>query len=351
MFHVAISQLTTSRWELPEEIAGLTDHGFNALSLWRPKLSDLGPTAVAAMLRAARLRVSSLQWAGGFTGGDGRTFAESIADAVEAIDTAATVHAPTLVIHSGCRGGHTRAHARRLLVQALETLAPLAEVAGVTLALKPMHAAAGSACTFLTRAVDALELVEHVGVPAVRLAIDLWQFGDDPDLIRLVPRLASSAAVIQVADRIGPPTTDFERLPVGYGTLPLEPLVLALCDHGFAGDFEIDPVGEAVASLGYERVLEESRHIADGWALSVEQRLVWSRATAAVWQDAGRRIAGNTTAGGCGFDRRLWPDGWATVGTGAMGPVEAMGPDGAGGQFRSAGSRRSQASSQTVSRG
>lgn len=344
MFHAALSQLTTSRWDLPEEIARLTDQGFDTLSLWRAKVSDLGPSSVAASLQAAGLRVSSLQWAGGFTGGDGRTFAESIEDAAEAIETAAAVNASTLVVHSGCRGGHTRGHARRLVVEALETLAPMADAAGVTLSLKPMHAAAGSDCTFLTGAVDALEIIETAALPAVRMAVDLWHFGDDPGLLRLLPRLASVASIVQVADRIGPPTADVERLPAGHGTLPLEALVLAMCDHGYAGDFEFDPVGETVSMLGYERVLAETRRIADDWSASVQQRLLWSRATAAVWQDAGRRIAAHSVSAG-GIDQRLWPHGWANLGT------TPLASNGHGDQFRSAGSRRSQASSQTVSRG
>jgi len=328
MFHVSISQLTTPRWELPEEIARLADHGFDCLSLWRPKLSEIGHVTAARLLAEAGMRVSSLQWAGGFTGGDGRTFAESINDAAEAIDAAGLLGAPVLVVHSGCRGGHTRAHARRLLTEALETLFPLARDAGVTLAVKPLHAAASAGCSFLTRAVDALEIAEDLATPAVRVAIDLWQFGDDPELVRLLPRLAAATAVVQVADRIGPPTADLERLPVGRGMLPLQQLVMGLIDHGYGGDFEFDPVGEAVAAIGYERVLEETRRVADSWREAVEQRLDWNRAAAFVWQTVGLRfrLAG---AAGSGFDHLL---------RGGL-------------QFRSAGSRRSHASSQTVSRG
>jgi len=336
MFQVAISQLTTSRWELPEEIAGLADHGFDCLSLWRAKLSDVGAAAAAKLLTDAGIRVSSLQWAGGFTGSDGRTFAESIADAAEAIEAAATVGAPVLVVQSGCRGGHTRGHARRLLVHALETLAPLAGRAGVTLAIRPVHAAAAPGCSFLTRAVDALDCVEDLADPAVRMAVDLWQVGDDPSLLRLLPRLAVATAVVQVADRIGLPTPDLERLPAGHGTLPLEALALALIDHGYGGTFEFDPVGDAVAALGYDQVLKETRLVADTWAAAAEERLLWSRAAAAVWQTAGLRLTA-ATASGTGLDQRLWPAGWSA------GQAES--------QFRSAGSRRSQASSQTVSRG
>ena len=42
---------------------------------------------------------------------------------------AATLGAAAVVVHSGCRGGHTRSHARRLLVQAMEPLAPIARSA------------------------------------------------------------------------------------------------------------------------------------------------------------------------------------------------------------------------------
>jgi len=317
MFHVAISQLTVSRWELTEEVARLTAHGFDSLSLWRPKLSDIGRHAAAALLAESGVRASSLQWAGGFTGGDGRTFAESIEDAREAIADAGAVGARVLVVHSGCRGGHTRAHARRLLIQALDTLAPLAARTGVTLAVKPMHQAAAAGCSFLTQVEDALELVEGFADPAIRMALDLWQFGDDPELVRLLPRLAAATAVVQVADRMGAPTAELERLPAGHGSLPLESLVTAVAEHGYEGHFEFDPVGETVASLGYERVLIEARRLADLWAERLVPRLARQTMTAG-WRH---------------------PD--------AAGPAALTTAP----QFRSAGSRRSHASSQTASRG
>ena len=328
MFSVSLSQLTTIRWGLAEELVHLAAQGFDCLSIWRAKLSDDGPARAATMLSAAGVRASSLQWAGGFTGADGRTFTESVDDAVEAIEAARVIGAPVLVVHSGCRGGHTRAHARRLFLQALATLAPLARAAGVTLALKPMRPEAGCSATFLASPFDALAIVEEVNQPAVRLALDLWQWGDDALFGRMLPRLAAAAAIVQVADRIGPVTADWERLPVGRGTLPLESLVTSLVEQGYGGDFEFDPVGEAVAGIGYAGVLAETRRTVDAWSERLEQRLAWRHAAAAVWQAAGWRSAG-VAAGGEGGFRLPW----------------------AVGQLRSAGSRRSHASSQVVSRG
>ncbi len=304
MFEIAISQMTTPRLELSLEVDRLTAHGFEAISVWRPKISDVGVTAAAALISAAGLRVSSVQWAGGFTGGDGRSFDESIDDALEAIETAEALAAPVLVVHSGCRGGHTRSHARRLLAEAIELLAAPARQAGVTLAVKPMHPVAAAGCSFVSRLGEAVELVEGFDDPAVRLALDLWHWADDPELDKLLPRLAERTAVVQVADRTGPATAAEDRLPAGHGRLPLAEVVAALAAHGFRGELEFDPVGETVEILGYDGVLAETRLVATAWS----KRLVEAAS------GISRSAAGS-------------------------------------GHFRAAGSRRSHASSQTVSPG
>jgi len=266
MFELAVSELTSPRWDLQDEVERAAAHGFDSISLWRPKVSDVGAATAAALVAMAGIRVSSLQWAGGFTGGDGRSFAESIDDAVEAIATAATLAAPVLIVHSGCRGGHTRSHAARLLVQALDTLAPIAGRAGVTLALKPTHPAGATGCSFLAGLSEAIELVDRFADPAVRLALDLWHFGDSAELAPLLPRLADAAAVVHVADRCGSPSVAADRLPAGHGSLPLERLVGELIALGYRGAVEFDPVGEAVEILGYEGVWQETRLVAETWS-------------------------------------------------------------------------------------
>lgn len=269
MFDVAVSQLTTPRWDLARELAAVADHGFTAISLWRPKLSDLGIAATAKALITAGIRVSSLQWVGGFTGGDGRTFAESVADASEAIVSAGSLAAasqpPVVVVHSGCRGGHTRSHAERLLVEALATLVPLARSEGVTLAIKPLHAAFADGCTFLTRLDATVGLVERFADPHVRMALDLWQFADGQELDELLPRVAAVTGLVHVADRARPVGPYSDRLPAGRGTLPLEACAIRLVECGYRGDFEFDPVGEVVQELGYDDTHAETRRVADQW--------------------------------------------------------------------------------------
>lgn len=265
VLRVSISELSMMRWDLATEVEALSSLGFGGVSLWRTKLSDVGVAEARRLLRRRGIRVSSLQWAGGFTGSDGRTFRESVDDAWDAVRTAAALGCGVLVVHPGCRGGHTLGHAHRLLCEAMERLAPAALDRGVRLAIQPFHPASAAGCGFLTRVSTALEWIDRFDHPGVGLALDLWQFGGEPGLVGLLPDLVDRLAVVKLADREGCPAADRERLPPGEGSLPLESLVGTLVARGYRGWCEYEVVGEAVEAGGYRQALESVRRTADAW--------------------------------------------------------------------------------------
>ena len=254
-FQLAVSQLTTLRWDLPEELCHCVEHGFDAISLWRAKVSDVGTGTAQELLQQAGVRVSSLHWAGGFTGSDGQTFDESLADCREAIETAEQLACPVLTVYAGCRGGHTLSHARRLVRQALAELAPAATAAGVTLALKPAREPESLGGGFMSSLEETQAVIADVDQDHVGLALDLWAFADDPFLRESWDLLVRHTRLVLVADRSGPLDFEQERLLPGAGRLPLDWCLRALADAGYQGDIEIDPVGEAVSQAGYEATL------------------------------------------------------------------------------------------------
>lgn len=289
VLRASISELSMMRWDLATEIEALSGLGFGGVSLWRTKLSDLGVAEARRLLRRRGIRVSSLQWAGGFTGSDGRTFRESVDDAWDAVRAAAALGSGVLVVHPGCRGGHTLGHAHRLLCEAMERLAPAAHDRGVRLAIQPFHPAAAAGCGFLTRVASALEWVDRFDHPGVGLALDLWQFGGEPGLVGLLPDLVSRLAVVRVADREGPPSPDGERLPPGAGSLPLEPVLATLVALGYRGWCEFEVVGEAVEATGYRQMLESVRRTADAWGrrfAEAQPQAVQPKPRGRAWIDA-----------------------------------------------------------------
>ena len=59
MIDVAISQVTTPRWDLSRDLAHLVEHGFTSLALWRSKVSDAGVPAAATGAGLAAVATAS----------------------------------------------------------------------------------------------------------------------------------------------------------------------------------------------------------------------------------------------------------------------------------------------------
>jgi sugar phosphate isomerase/epimerase len=256
---IAVSQVATLRWGLAEELCHYTEHGFDAISLWRPKLSDLSICEAREFLDSAGVRVSSIQWPGGFTGSEGQTFRESLEDAYEAIDIAEQLDCPLVVLRTGARAGHTLSHARRLIRLAIEELAPAAEKAGVTLVMKPSKAEA----SFLTTLRDTLAILDASDYPNIGLAVDLWSFSEELIALQSKSSVLERTKIVSVADQSKSISSAYERLPPGAGDLPLAGLLRLLFESGYRGEIEFDPVGQTVSSMGYEELLASLRHYVD----------------------------------------------------------------------------------------
>jgi len=258
MPRLSINEMTTYRWSLDEDVRNYTAAGIPAIGVWRRKLSDFGEERGIELLKDSGLAVSNLLWAGGFTGSEGHTFRESIEDAAEAIRLAAQMSARCLVVYSGARAGHTHNHARRLLIQALSELAPVASERGVTLALEPMHPDCACDCTFLTSLSDAKVIVDHVASPCVCLSFDTYQLGGAPGIHDELRKLAPRIAIVHLADG-HPPGEEQHRTPLGRGCVPLKELLCALREGGYDGDFDVALFGDEISPGCYQNLLRETK--------------------------------------------------------------------------------------------
>jgi len=256
MLRLAVNQLTTLAWEVDDEAIAYHKEGFRALGLWRPKLSQFGEERAAELFREVGISVSSLSWAGGFTGSNGWSFLDSLADARAAIKAAALVGAECLNVVSGPRSGHTDRHARRLISQALAILAPEAADAGVTLALQPMHPDFSRSWTFLHALDDTLETIANID-PPVKIAFDVYHLWNERRLLSRIPELAPHVALVQLCDawrghRGG-------RRMLGDGEIPLSAIVQAFDAAGYAGYYELTTWSRLLWRQDYCELLRECR--------------------------------------------------------------------------------------------
>ena len=156
MAGLSINEMTTYRWSFDEDVARYQAAGIGAIGVWRQKLADYGEQRGIDLLASSGLKVSNLLWAGGFTGSDGHSHLESLADAREALHLAAALGTSHLVIYTGPHHLHTQQHARRLFFDALDSLLPLAEQLKIVLDVEPMHAGCAEDWTFLTTLDEAV---------------------------------------------------------------------------------------------------------------------------------------------------------------------------------------------------
>jgi sugar phosphate isomerase/epimerase len=256
---LSINEITTFRWTFEEDVNYFKAAGIEGIGVWRQKISDFGEDKGCELLSDSGLAVSNLLWAGGFTGSDGRTFRESIEDAVEAIELAQDLRAGCLVVYSGARAGHTHNHARRLLKDALGELLPVALECRVTLAIEPMHAGCSSDWTFLTSLDDTVGFLDSLNFPEVKLVFDTYHLGHDRSVLSRLDDLAPRIAVVHLADGKEPPEREQDRCRLGDGRLPLKEIVASLAAAGYDGFYDVELIGPEIEASSYHQLVEQSK--------------------------------------------------------------------------------------------
>jgi sugar phosphate isomerase/epimerase len=259
MTQLSMNEMTTYRWSLAQDVENYQEAGYSGIGIWRHKLIDEDEDQVIDLLHASGLSVTNVSWAGGFTGSDGRTLAESVDDAAQAIRLAAALMARCLVVYAGGRNNHTYRHAGRLLRMALDELLPLAEVWEVPLAIEPMHAACAADWTFLTSLESAIELAEEYDSAYVKIAYDTYHFPLGNRRRRLLSQLVPHIGIVFLGDRLQPASSEHERCPLGHGRLPLAEIVATLEDAGYAGPYDVKLMGPDIEDCDYWKLLEQSQ--------------------------------------------------------------------------------------------
>jgi sugar phosphate isomerase/epimerase len=256
---LSINEVCTFRWSFEEDVIRYRQLGFDAIGVWRAKISDYGTLRAQAILAESELKVASMHWIGGFTGTDGRSFRDAMVDAYDAIELAAAIGAQTVVLVSGGRGGHTNNHVRKTLQAALKDLSEAAQSRSVHIAIEPMHVGVASEFTFLTSLPDTLDLIEQVDHPNLGLVFDCYHMAGDPNLFDQLPDILSKTKLVQIGDAKSAPFGEQNRCLIGEGYLPIADVIREFELGGYDGYYEVELIGEDVEHVGYEEVLQSSR--------------------------------------------------------------------------------------------
>jgi sugar phosphate isomerase/epimerase len=241
---LSLNQKTVDGWSVREAIDGCVAAGLPSLGAWREPVAEVGVGTAAGWLRDADLRVSSVCRGGFFTSADAAEQRERHDDNRRALDEAAELGAPCLVLVPGGlpAGDRDLVGARRRAAAAVEALVPHALEVGVRLAIEPMHPIFAADRGVVSTLGQALDMAEQLPVEAVGVVVDTFHVWWEPGVEGQIARAGARIASYQVCDWITPLPADtlLSRGMMGDGHIDFPHLTACVAAAGYAGDVEVE---------------------------------------------------------------------------------------------------------------
>jgi len=241
---LSLNQITINRWSLAEATDGCARHGLRWIGLWRDKVAEHGLEASARRVRDAGLQVSSLCRAGFFSDPG------SADDNLRAVEEAAALGAPVLVLVCGPASDRDLDAARARVCEGINELLPYAQRAGVRLGVEPLHP------MFAADRSVVVTLAEALALPA-DVVVDVYHVWWDPDVRAQIRRAGQRICGLHVSDWLVPPPDHLlGRGLMGDGVIPIRELRQEVEGAGYEGPVEVEIFNRALWDLPGDQALE-----------------------------------------------------------------------------------------------
>jgi sugar phosphate isomerase/epimerase len=240
---LCLHTITTKPWSIEEAAGRYAAAGIRWISVWREALEGRDPVRIGQMLKERGLGVVSLVRAGFFPSTEQKKRREAIEENRRALEEAAALKAPLLVLVCGADPRQSLEDSREQIREGIESLIPMAGELGVKLgieALHPMYADTRSAINTLRQAND---MVEEIGSEQLGVVVDVYHLWWDPDLEAQIRRCGEGDSLLafHICDWKRP-TVDMlnDREIMGSGCIPVPRIREWVEAAGFEGPHEVE---------------------------------------------------------------------------------------------------------------
>jgi sugar phosphate isomerase/epimerase len=253
---LSFNQMTADPWSLEQAVRNCSRSGIPYLAVWRHKL-DGDVARAAALIRSEGLDVSSLCRGGWFSAPTARERLERIADNRLAIEQAAVLGAPVLVIVSGPANGQTLSDARATVLDGLGEILPDAEKAGVILGIEPLHPMYAAERSVVVTLKQANDLVQQLASSAAGVIVDAFHVWWDPEVMPQIERAGGKIVGFHVSDWPVPlPGILMGRAMMGDGVIELRQLRQAVDATGYIGPIEVEIFNDEIWKSADDGLME-----------------------------------------------------------------------------------------------
>ena len=257
---LSFNQITVDPWTLEQAVRNCVNGGIPNISVWRHKLNG-DARGAANLIRNSGLRISSLCRGGYFSAPTPQERKQRIADNRLAIEEAATLGAPVLVIVSGPPHGQSLSDARATVLDGLREVLPYAETTGVTLGIEPLHPMYAAERSVVVTLKQANDIAAQLSSPFAGIVIDAFHVWWDPELDVEINRARGKISGFHISDWPVPlPGVLMGRAMMGDGVIELRKLRELVDSAGYDGPIEVEIFNEAVWRMPESEVIHLIRN-------------------------------------------------------------------------------------------
>ena len=246
---LSFNQITSERASLADVLDACVRHGVSWVSVWRHRIAEVGLEQAVRLVRDAGVRVSSVCRGGMFPASAREERARRIDDNRRAIDEAAALGAPVLVLVCGAAPDRDIDGARAMVEEGIARIEPYAAERGVKLAIEPLHPAFAAERSCITTLREARTLAERFEPSTVGIIADVYHIWWDPELYEEIARSGKAGRIFgfHVSDWLVPATNVLmNRGVMGDGRIELRRIRDAVERAGYSGPIEVEIFNEAV---------------------------------------------------------------------------------------------------------
>lgn len=233
---------------LSERVAKVKEAGYDAVEFWGWRNKDLDALEAATKEHQVQVASFCVDPMGRLV--DPATHEEFLQGVRDSIQQAHRFGVKALIVTVGQeREGVSRDEQKEAIITALRQAAPLAEAGGVALCVEPLNVLVDHRGYFLSTTDEALEILQAVGSPAVKLLYDVYhQQITEGNLIARITEHKDAIGHIHIADVPG-------RFEPGTGEINYANVFEAIANTGYQGyiGLEFRPKEDADAALAAVR--------------------------------------------------------------------------------------------------
>jgi len=237
---LCVHTITTKPLSLREACEAYTDAGIPGITVWRQYLEP-SPEESAKVINDSGLDVVSLCRGGFFPAESAKDRQAAIDDNLRAIDEAAAIGAPLIVLVCGAVPGMPLAEGRKQIADGIAACLDHAKANNVKLAIEPLHPMYADTRSAVNTIGQANDIVEHISSLMVGVTVDVYHLWWDPNLEAEIARAGDTVFSFHVCDwRI--PTRDMlnDRGLMGEGCINIKEIRAWVERAGFDGYIEVE---------------------------------------------------------------------------------------------------------------